>query len=125
MHDVCVPASVAGFLSSALLAGCMGGAGVGDPCVQDRIPEGGYHAAETYVENGSSDCVTRVCVVRGLHGDPRSSCTESCAGSDSVDRHVYCSCRCDDDGPAPPCACPAGYACEPAGQAGSFCVRLE
>ncbi|MBX3269548.1 MAG: hypothetical protein KF729_04775 [Sandaracinaceae bacterium] len=106
----------------ALLAGCVAG-GVGDPCLQETVPPRGYDRAETYVELGSAECVTRVCLVTGLAGDPRAGCTVGCASEDDVRAHVYCSCRCDEQSPTPPCACPDGFACRPAGRAGSYCMR--
>lgn len=100
---------------------------VGDPCTPEHVPEGGFDASETYVESSSSECVTRVCLVRGLGGDPRPDCTPDddtvCATERDVADSVYCSCRCDDEGSGQGCACPDGYRCEPTGRLGSYCVR--
>lgn len=109
--------------AAALLGGCPP-AGVGDPCLQEQVPAGGYDRAETYVERGSAECVTRVCLVEGLDGDPSPDC-QRCAVEEDVRRHVYCSCRCDDDGSIKGCECPEGFSCEPAGRSGSFCVRSD
>lgn len=106
----------------ALAAACTGDP-VGDPCAPEHVPQGGFDPVETYVENSSTDCVTRVCLVRGLSGDPRPECTSGCPTEQEIAAHVYCSCRCDEGGDAPPCACPAGYHCEATGRLGSYCVR--
>lgn len=105
-----------------LLAGCAGDP-LGDPCAPERVPAGGFDPGETYVETGSADCASDVCIVRGLEGDPRPDCASGCASEESVSAHVYCSCRCDQQGLAPPCACSEGYRCEPLGSIGSYCVR--
>ncbi len=96
---------------------------LGDPCLPEHVPPDGFHASETYVESGSTECVTGVCVVHGLDGDPSPSCTDACESEATIAEHVYCSCRCDEQGPAPPCACSAGFHCESAGSVGSYCVR--
>lgn len=96
---------------------------VGDPCIPEHVPQGGFDDAETYVETSSSECMSRVCLVRGLEGDPRPDCTSGCASEHEVARSVYCSCRCDAAGSDPGCACPDGYRCEDAGRLGSYCVR--
>lgn len=109
-------------LSLATAAACVG-APVGDPCMPERVPQGGFVPSETYVETSSSECMTRVCLVRGLRGDPRPECASGCADELEVAEHAYCSCRCDDEGPAPGCECPEGYACVRAGRSGSYCAR--
>ncbi len=107
---------------AVMVVGCTGDP-VGDPCTPDEVPQGGFDPSESYVETSSSGCVTRVCVVHGLEGDPSAECTSGCATEQDIEAHVYCSCRCDDDGTTEGCACPEGYACEPLGRAGSYCVR--
>ncbi len=115
--------------------------GVGDPCIQERIPAGGYDANESYFEISSVQCMTRLCLVHELTGDPtKIHGTESCPSGDptcvtqqEVDQGSYCSCRCD--APAnvqtPRCECPEGFACEPlnevggVGVRGSYCVRVR
>lgn len=95
----------------------------GDPCVPEQVPAGGFASSETYVETESPQCLSRLCIVRGLSGDPSDRCTEGCASEAQVREHVYCTCRCDESGDREPCACPNGFVCEPTGMLGSFCVR--
>lgn len=108
-------------LVHGLITGCVGNA-VGDPCTPEQVYEDGFDPTETYVESSSPQCATRVCLVRGLAGDPRPECTSNCATEHDVAEHVYCSCRCDDGAPSP-CACPDGFTCAPAGASGSYCIR--
>jgi hypothetical protein len=97
--------------------GCVGDP-VGDPCVPESVPPGGFVATETYVETASPQCETRLCVVRGLAGDPSPGCTgDPCAAADEIREHVYCTVRCDDEGD-----CPEGFACDAVGDQG-LCVR--
>jgi hypothetical protein len=105
-------------LLSCVLVACVGDP-VGDPCVPEQVPEGGFASTETYVELSSAECATRVCLVRHLSGDPTPSCTTNCATEQEVEESVYCSCRCDGAGA---CECPAGFACTAVG-AESYCVR--
>ena len=100
-----------------LSAGCMGD-GVGDPCIPEQIPAD-LASSETYLETGSPQCQTRLCIARGLRGDPRPGCVEGCADEAEVREHVYCTCRCE--GPSA-CACPDGFACEET-EGGRYCVR--
>jgi hypothetical protein len=130
-----------GFVAISLLAlagsGCTDSA-VGDPCVPEAVPEGGFLASETYLETSSVQCATRVCLVRGLMGDPSNlqedDCPRgeaTCVPASEVERDVYCSCRCG--APAgsglPTCGCPGGFICEEVletggdGLRGSYCVR--
>ena len=129
-----------GFVAIAALwlvaAGCAGSA-VGDPCVPERVPEGGFLASETYLETSSVQCVTRLCLVRELAGDPNNvepECpggVETCVSPDDVERSVYCSCRCGapEGSSVPTCGCPGGFTCEEIletggdGLRGSYCVR--
>jgi hypothetical protein len=128
-------------------AGCSTSA-VGDPCVPEQVPEGGFLASETYLETSSVQCATRVCLVRNLDGDPNNLQEEdcpldvkddegnllepsTCVSESDVERSVYCSCRCDAPGGSglPTCGCPGGFICEEVletggdGLRGSYCVR--
>lgn len=133
-----------GFVAISLLwlagTGCSSSA-VGDPCVPEQVPEGGFLPSETYLETSSVQCATRVCVVRNLDGDPNNlqeaepePCPrgpETCVFESEVEASVYCSCRCA--APAgsdlPTCGCPDGFTCEEVletggdGLKGSYCVR--
>jgi len=118
-------------------SGCSG-SGVGDPCVPEAVPEGGFLESETYLETSSVQCATRVCLVRGLDGDPNNLEEDECPNGEAtcvpaaeVEQNVYCSCRCA--APAgsgvPTCGCPSGFLCEEVletggdGLRGSYCVR--
>lgn len=104
-------------LASVLLAACTGQP-IGDPCIPERVPPGGFVAAETYLETGSVDCETRLCMVRGLDGDPRRQCDDGTCPSETMVRdHVYCTAACAAD-----VECPEGFVCVDVG-AGSFCAR--
>jgi len=134
-----------GFVAISLLwlagSGCTGSA-VGDPCVPERVYEGGFLASETYLETSSVQCATRVCLVRGLMGDPSNlqedECPKdvegepsTCVSENDVERSVYCSCRCGAPAESglPTCSCPGGFICEEVletggdGLRGSYCVR--
>ena len=117
--------------------GCSSSA-VGDPCVPEAVPEGGFLASETYLETSSVQCATRVCLVRGLMGDPNNLQEDECPTGDAtcvpaseVERSVYCSCRCGAPAESglPTCGCPGGFICEEVletggdGLRGSYCVR--
>ena len=115
--------------------------GVGDACVPEQVPAGGFLRSETYLETSSVQCATRVCLVRGLDGDPSNlqeampdPCPKgeaTCVSEADVEQSVYCSCRCA--APAgsdlPTCGCPSGFTCEEVletggdGLRGSYCVR--
>jgi hypothetical protein len=114
------------------------GTGVGDPCVLDMVPAGGFLAEITYLATGSVQCKTRVCLVRGLMGDPNNLQEEDCPLGDAtcvaaseVERSVYCSCRCKAGSGVPTCDCPGGFICEEVletggdGLRGSYCVRED
>jgi hypothetical protein len=124
-------------------SGCSSSA-VGDPCVPEKVYDSGFLASETYLETSSVQCATRVCLVRGLDGDPSNLQPEcpkddpdgnpadwTCVFESDVERSVYCSCRCG--APAgsglPTCDCPGGFNCEEVletggdGVRGSYCVR--
>jgi len=116
--------------------------GVGDECLQPAAlaPEGGYDRSSVFVETGSVQCQTGVCLVYHLRGDPNpetcvvadecndpetaAACAQArCVEPEQVNDHVYCSCRCDgEDG----CACPSGFSCEESlewDEVESYCVR--
>ena len=122
-------------LFAALLLGCATPA-VGAPCLPEQVPEDGFDASETYVEAGSLQCETRVCMVYKLAGDPREHCvasaTRTCADPAATERSVYCTCRCDSEGTSDAdCACPTGYACSEvlqragAGVNGKYCIKQQ
>ncbi len=127
-----------------MFSGCTA-PGVGDPCIPESIPEGGFVGSEAYLETSSVQCRTRVCMVYRLDGVPfgapgcetaeQVTMNDMCAPiPDSGDR-VYCTCRCD----APPestatlCECPEEFLCtevidQPGaglGIRGSYCVRAS
>ncbi len=119
----------------ALIAGCSTSA-VGDPCIPEQIPAGGFDPSQTLLETGSVQCATRVCIVDKLAGDPTDICgmpnaSETCVQESEVEEKVFCSCRCN--APAgskvPTCGCPAGFVCEEIlqtggdGLRGDYCVR--
>lgn len=137
-----------GFVAISVLSlaasGCANSA-VGDPCVPEAVPEGGFLPSETYLETSSVQCATRVCLVRGLPGDPNNLQPEcpkdpdplenpadsTCVFESDVERSVYCSCRCGAPAESglPTCGCPGGFICEEVletggdGLRGSYCVR--
>lgn len=111
---------------------------VGDPCSPEQVPVGGFLASETYLETSSVQCATRVCLVRGLMGDPNNlqedDCPRgeaTCVPENEVERNVYCSCRCGAPSGATgqTCSCPSGFICEEVletggpGIVGSYCIR--
>ncbi len=126
---------LAAFASWAL-AGCEVSA-VGDPCVPQAIPAGGFREQDIVIETTSVMCRTRVCLVYGFTGDPTheyvSPTEHTCdldaaadAGSpgdpladplcrtrEDIRESVYCSCRCDSTGDTnvPLCDCPSGFSC--------------
>ncbi len=117
------------------IAGCAESS-VGDPCTPEQVPAGGFLSSETYLETSSVQCATRVCLVRGLEGDPNITCESNpdeptCAFENDIERNVYCSCRCGapEGSSLPTCACPGGFSCEEIletggdGLRGSYCVR--
>ena len=123
------------FVFALLLFGCSTPA-VGAPCLPEQVPENGFDPRESYVEAGSLQCETRVCMVYKLLGDPRDHCiptpTHPCADPASTERSVYCTCRCDSEGTSDSdCQCPTGYACEKVldkagpGVSGKYCVKEE
>ena len=118
--------------------------GVGDPCMPEQIPDDGFNQQESYLETSSVQCRTRVCMVRGLQGDPelvfyaegdpRNTCTldeAGCQRAQEVEDHVYCTCRCraPEGSNTPTCPCPGGFTCEDVletggvGIQGGYCVK--
>ena len=107
---------------------------VGDPCLPEQIPEGGFQQTEAYIESSSVQCQTRVCMVYKLEGAPMGTPTclagGKCATAEEVDKAVYCTCRCDaGNSRFANCTCPSGYTCTPVleqgseGVRGSYCVK--
>ena len=97
--------------------GCVG-TSIGDPCIPEAVPEGGFVAIDTYVETASASCQTRVCVAVGLQGDTSADCTERCATEQDIRDHVYCTAACQSDED-----CPDDFRCREAGDSGLFCLR--
>ncbi|HJL19192.1 MAG TPA: hypothetical protein RMH99_26240 [Sandaracinaceae bacterium LLY-WYZ-13_1] len=104
------PLILAGLLGVLGLVGtgCTGSP-IGDPCVPESIPSGGFDPREVYLETSSVQCRTRVCMVYQVNGDPREI--------DPVvaEQQVFCSCRCSvpEGGQAntPLCDCGDGFTC--------------
>ncbi len=115
------------------LSGCTGSP-IGDPCVPESIPPGGFDQLETYLETSSVQCRTRTCMVYNLEGDPADLCpTDDAPGCKAVRDQIFCTCRCSipEGGEAntPLCACPQGYQCQEdlvttggPGVMGGYCV---
>lgn len=143
--------SLFALVGGLLAAGCPA-RGVGDPCVPEAIPAGGFNPREVYVETSSVQCRTRTCMVFRLRGNPecvmeRGTCSvercgsmEACVRTYSGDANpfsypnslerVFCTCRCRAPGGAnqPLCQCGEGYHCVDVltaggvGIAGGYCV---
>lgn len=129
----------------AVLAFGCADTGVGDPCIPEQIPAGGFDPGVNYIESQSVSCRTRVCLVYGLDGDPSLSQEECLAAGGNatecsvypvqveIDDRVFCSCRCDAPAGsgAPTCDCPGGYSCQEVltigsdGERGSYCVPKD
>jgi len=127
-----------------IFPGCSGddpAAGVGDACLPELIPEEGFDRNRVYVETGSEDCQTNVCLVYRLRGDPNPAtcvdpdvecadpetarvCQQQRCALDETHKHrVHCSCRCDG---SDACSCPEGFSCREVGfgtPQESYCVR--
>ncbi|MCS6797682.1 MAG: hypothetical protein NZ898_03995 [Myxococcota bacterium] len=115
--------------------------GVGDPCIPETIPPGGFNDQESFIETSSVQCRTRVCLVYELKGDPTMILGENCPPSappglcpmrEEVEERVYCTCRCKapEGSTATTCDCPEGYSCEElvtvglaGGARGHYCVK--
>ncbi len=107
--------------AGALLAiGCTGSP-IGDPCVPESVPAGGYDMREIYIETSSVQCRTRTCMVYQLQGNPEELCDEdgadpeTCAAREDVDTQIFCSCRCSvaagGQANTPLCNCGDGFTC--------------
>ncbi len=103
--------------------------GVGDPCTPENIPSDGFDRREAYVETGSVQCRTRVCLVYQYDGDPTRCDREECTPDEiqEIENSVFCSSKCKE-----PTDCPEGFICteEPIvdsnivpGTRGFYCVR--
>jgi len=101
-------------LVAAAMFGCSPSP-VGDPCVPESIPVGGYSPLEVYIETSSVQCRTRACMVYKLEGNPAETCTDDCADPAAVDDQIFCSCRCSvpagGQSNTPLCNCGQGYTC--------------
>lgn len=130
-------ATFVALLGLATLSGGCATPAVGDPCLPEQIPEGGFQRTEAYIESSSVQCQTRVCMVWKLEGAPQGTPTclndsTKCATPQQVDQSVYCTCRCDaGNSRFANCTCPSGYTCTPVleqgseGVRGSYCVKSE
>lgn len=122
--------------------GCRAGA-LGDPCVPDIIPEGGFRSGENIIEVNSPQCRSNTCIVFRLEGDPSHVLGErSCTGNPNehcVDRNLpitnsssleraFCSCRCAGSSNGenvgfPLCECTFGFHCIDVADVGAPNVR--
>jgi hypothetical protein len=142
--------SVLAFSALLPLTGCQD-APVGDPCVPENTPAGGFLQGEAYLETSSVQCRTRVCMVymAGETAPPsldpstsREQCeltmgggAPACAGfpsEEQIEERVYCTCRCQapEGSGTPTCACGDGFTCVEDllvlggdGIRGGYCVR--
>lgn len=122
------------------LTGCEA-PGVGDPCLPEAVPEGGFRDTESYLETSSVQCRTRVCMVYKLEGDPRPVCEDDPNGTTAgcpapgdladpaeAEERIFCTCRCDGPSNTTNCECPSGFSCEEVldlggdGIRGSYCI---
>jgi hypothetical protein len=140
-----------GLLIGVATAGCPA-QGIGDPCIPEAIPPGGFDSREVYLETSAVQCRTRTCMVFRLRGDPScvpsrdNTCdqprcrapdgTETCIeetasiGMVNSPNRVFCTCRCSAAGEAntPLCKCTEGYHCVElvmgggSGAQGGYCV---
>ncbi len=102
------------------------GSPVGDPCVPESIPAGGFDPQEVYLETSSVQCRTRVCMVYQLSGNPEVVCDATggpagCIDRQTVNNQVFCSCRCSSDTGdtnIPLCDCGDGFRCLEGGERG-------
>ncbi len=91
-----------------LLAAAYGctGSPIGDPCVPESIPAGGFDHQEVYLETSSVQCRTRTCMVYKLDGDGTAP---------GADDQIFCSCRCSvlsgASANTPLCSCGEGFTC--------------
>jgi hypothetical protein len=130
---------------AAILGGALTGcttSGVGDPCVVETEPRGGFGRDEVLLEVNSVQCRTRVCIAYGFRGNPRHiigepSCPcedgspsgtndagratcelafDDCVTRLELEARMLCSCRCGllpgSTSSSPLCECPSGFVCE-------------
>ncbi len=131
------------FLLPVFSASRCNNSAVGDPCTPEANTA--FDPSEAFLELSSVQCATRVCLVKGLDGNPHRIYGESmdcpavpsanpdcdgmnnnddaecgCVTQEQIDQSVYCSCRCA--APAgsgiPTCGCPGGFHCEEILQSG-------
>lgn len=94
---------------------------IGDPCVPESIPAGGFAMQEVYLETSSVQCRTRTCMVYQLMGDPNVDCgtagadPDTCTTVDEREQQIFCSCRCSvlagASANTPLCNCGQGFTC--------------
>ncbi len=103
----------------AAASGCTGSP-IGDPCIPESIPSGGFASEEVYLETSSVQCRTRTCMVYHLKGDPNVDCVTNpsdptCTNAGDRDSQIFCSCRCSvlagASANTPLCNCGHGFAC--------------
>lgn len=107
-------------LVAAAMFGCAPSP-IGDPCVPESIPGGGYDPREVYIETSSVQCRTRACMVYRLKGNPEEPCdapgadVETCANAEEIDDQIFCTCRCSvaegGQSNTPLCNCGQGFTC--------------
>ena len=140
------PSLLRATLVLCLLAAAVGceARGVGDPCIPESIPAGGFDAREVYIETSAVQCRTRACIVFEFEGNPECQfneagqcppqCTSGCRDPADVLEAVHCTCRCSDgggDSNVPLCTCNDGFHCVDVlmaggdGVRGGYCVRNE
>ena len=119
------------------LDACRGGdaalADVGNACLPEQVPEGGFSGQDAYLERSDAECGALPCLVYRVAGDPRPGCVPTpqmpCAAPEQVQEHVHCSCRCETPAGEGECVCPDGFSCVPVldqgapDVVGSYCVR--
>jgi hypothetical protein len=134
-----IPLAVVGAAMGLVSLGCEAPP-VGDPCLPEVVPEGGFQRSEVYLENPSLQCRSRICIVNHYQGDLIDSavngdgiperdadedidgedtapCGESC-GWVGIEDRIYCTCKCGvtagGDSQTITCdACPGGFECCP------------
>lgn len=74
-------------LVTLLLGGCQT-SGVGDPCIPQAIPAGGFRNGDTVIETTSVMCRTRVCLVYQFTGDPTREIIDENSNTCDVDAAV-------------------------------------
>lgn len=143
------PSLLRATLALCLLSAAVGceARGVGDPCIPESIPPGGFDAREVYIETSAVQCRTRACIVFQFAGNPDcqfnedgtcpTRCTDAsppipCFEPEVVLNAVHCTCRCSGGGGdtnVPLCTCNDGFHCVDVlmaggdGVRGGYCVR--